>query len=156
MTSGPETSAIETENVHRPDRRLWEANCLGHRLERRRDQDENPDGVYNFRDLMLRSHLLHVRASEKEGEKIERRYRGGVPAEGPYNNGEEKKETLTYFEHDLREVKKGGRARRSSLDDVGVAFYFKLNPPIVLQSIMLPLNMMERASARCSKRREFE
>lgn len=67
-----------------------------------------------------------------------------VTAKDPYNNGEEKKETLTYFEHDLREVKKAGTSQAFGFLMTSVLhFYFKLNPPIVLQSIMLPLNMME-------------
>jgi|TARA_X000000368_G_scaffold155953_1_gene122935 hypothetical protein len=67
-----------------------------------------------------------------------------VTAKDPYNNGEEKKETLTYYEHDLREVKKAGTSQAFGFLMTSVLhFYFKLNPPIVLQTIMLPLNMME-------------
>lgn len=67
-----------------------------------------------------------------------------VTVKDPYNNGEEKKETLTYFEHDLREIKKAGTSQAFGFLMTSVLhFYFKLNPPIVLQSIMLPLNMME-------------
>ena len=67
-----------------------------------------------------------------------------VTAKDPYNNGEEKKETLTYFEHDLKEVKKAGTSQAFGfLMSCVLHFYFKLNPPIVLQSIMLPLNMFE-------------
>ncbi len=66
-----------------------------------------------------------------------------VTAKDPYN-GEEKKETLTYYEHDLREVKKAGTSQAFGFLMTSVLhFYFKLNPPIVLQTIMLPLNMME-------------
>ena len=67
-----------------------------------------------------------------------------VTAKDPYNNGEEKKETLTYYEHDLREVKKAGTSQAFGFLMTSVLhFYFKLTPPIVLQTIMLPLNMME-------------
>jgi hypothetical protein len=67
-----------------------------------------------------------------------------VTVKDPYKNGEEKKETLTYFEHDLKEVKKAGTSQAFGfLMSCVLHFYFKLNPPIVLQSIMLPLNMFE-------------
>ena len=52
-----------------------------------------------------------------------------VTAKDPYNNGEEKKETLTYFEHDLREVKNAGTSQAFGFLMTSVLhFYFKLNP----------------------------
>ena len=59
-------------------------------------------------------------------------------------NEGEKRETITFYEHDLREVRKAGQSHAFGFLMTAVLhFYFKLNPPIVLQTIMLPLNMIE-------------
>ncbi len=67
-----------------------------------------------------------------------------VTSKDPMDGGKEKVETLTHFEHDVREVSK---AFTNQLFGFGVVIamhtYFKVNPPLLLQQIMLPMNLME-------------
>jgi len=67
-----------------------------------------------------------------------------VTTKDPMDGGKEKVETLTHFEHDVREV---GKAFTNQLFGFGVVaamhVYFKVNPPLLLQTVMLPMNLIE-------------
>lgn len=56
----------------------------------------------------------------------------------------EKKEHITLFEHDLREVMK---ALTSNLGSAAIVTFlhlkFKINPPLLLQSFIIPMNLVE-------------
>eukprot|EP00740_Mantoniella_antarctica_P006027 CAMPEP_0181352622 /NCGR_PEP_ID=MMETSP1106-20121128/2408_1 /TAXON_ID=81844 /ORGANISM="Mantoniella antarctica, Strain SL-175" /LENGTH=251 /DNA_ID=CAMNT_0023465195 /DNA_START=140 /DNA_END=895 /DNA_ORIENTATION=- len=60
------------------------------------------------------------------------------------NGGKEKVEILTYFDHDVREI---GKAFTNQLFGFGVVaamhIYLKVNPPLLLQTVMMPLNLWE-------------
>jgi len=108
---------------------------------------------------MLRSHLLHVQASEKEGEKIERRYRGGY-GEGPVQQrrGEEGDVDVfrTRFE---RGEESGDEPGVRVFDDVGVAFLFQVESAYRVAIDHVAAEHDGDAgvsSARARKRREFE
>ena len=67
-----------------------------------------------------------------------------VRTNDPMAGGKEKVEILTHFEHDLREV---GKAFTNQLFGFGVVgamhIYMKVNPPLLLQTVMMPMNLWE-------------
>lgn len=67
-----------------------------------------------------------------------------VRTKDPLAGGKEKVEILTHFEHDVREV---GKAFTNQLFGFGVVgamhIYLKVNPPLLLQTVMMPMNLWE-------------
>ena len=67
-----------------------------------------------------------------------------VRTKDPMAGGKEKVEILTHFEHDVREV---GKAFTNQLFGFGVVgamhIYMKVNPPLLLQTVMMPMNLWE-------------
>lgn len=74
-----------------------------------------------------------------------------VTTKDPMDGGKEKTETLTHFEHDVREV---GKAFTNQIFGFGVVgamhVYMKVNPPLLLQTVMLPMNLIEMPVFQCT------
>jgi hypothetical protein len=82
--------------------------------------------------------LVHRRKKKLTEDKVQ------VTSKDPMDGGKEKIESLTLFEHDLREVQK---AFTNQVFGFGIVVamhvYMKVNPPLLLQTVMLPMNLFD-------------